>query len=228
MITIPDGIAPYLIQTQALDYQIRINRLTKRFYAGENIARGRAVYVNTDSKIYHVDISVPAKVDKFVGIAEEDGGPGSIITVCTHGLSQVGSSGWIAGVLYYIGSNGFLTSIEPVSGTIRKVGVGVDPDRILLTPSAGGSGGSGGSPAGEIGQLQYNAGSGFGAVWDKLFGDATFTYNLDGSIATKTVGTNTLEYSYNPDGSVDEITDSINVKTFSYNPDGSVNQIIYS
>jgi len=141
MITIPDGIAPYLIQTEALDYKIRINRLTKRFYAGENIARGRAVYVDTDSRIYHIDISDATQVDRFVGVAEENGGPGAIITVCTHGLSQVGGSGWNAGILYYIGSNGFLTSTEPVSGTIRKVGVGVDLDRMLLMPSVGGSGG---------------------------------------------------------------------------------------
>lgn len=161
MIIIPDGIAPYLIQTEALDYKIRINRLTKRFYAGENIARGRAMYVDTDSRIYHVDISDPTTVDRFVGVAEEDGGPGSIITVCTHGLSQVGGSGWSAGLLYYIGSNGFLTTIEPVSGTIRKVGVGVDPDRILLMPSVGGSGGS----------------STTGECWDALDGG-----NADGSM----------------------------------------------
>lgn len=145
MIQIPEGIAPYLIQTQALDYNIRINRLTKRFYAGENIARGRAMFVDTDGRIYHVDISDSSTVDRFVGIAEEDGGPGTVITVCTHGISQVGGSGWSRGVLYYIGSNGFLTSTEPSSGTVRKVGVGVDPDRILLMPSVGGSGGSGGS-----------------------------------------------------------------------------------
>lgn len=139
---IPAGIAPYLIQTEALDYKIRINRLTKRFYAGENIAKGRAVFVHTDSKIYHVNITDASKVDRFVGIAEENGTPGNVITVATHGVSQVGGSNWLAGVLYYIGSNGFLTSTIPVSGTIRKVAVGIDPDRILLIPSVGGSGGT--------------------------------------------------------------------------------------
>lgn len=160
MIVIPDGIAPYLIQTQALDYQIRINRLTKRFYAGENIARGRAMYVDNDSRIYHVDIMDESTVDRFVGIAEEDGTTGAVITVCTHGLSQVGGSGWSAGTLYYIGSNGFLTSTEPVSGIVRKVGVGVDPDRILLMPSVGGTGTSSG-----------------GECWDAIDGG-----NADGSM----------------------------------------------
>lgn len=179
MITIPEGIAPYLIQTEALDYKIRINRLTKRFYAGENIAKGRAMYVATDGKIYHVDITDSSKVDRYVGIAEESGGPGTIITVCTHGLSLVGGSGWSAGILYYIGSNGFLTSSVP-SGNIRKVGVGVDPDRILLMPPNGGSGSS------SSGDDCFDALDGGNADGSMDGGDASdvFSEYIDGGDAT--------------------------------------------
>lgn len=137
MIDLGASLIPSILANQGLDYNVRINRLTKRFYAGENVAKGRAMYIETDNKIYHVDITDSEKVSKFVGVAEEDGIPGDIITVCTYGLSLIGGSGYSAGIVYYVGTNGFLTSIEPVLGSVVKVGVGVDSDRILILPSSG-------------------------------------------------------------------------------------------
>ena len=64
--------------------------------------------------------------------------------------------------------------------------------------------------------------------WDKPYGSATFTYDVDGNIDTKPVGVTTLTYSYDVDGNVDSITDGSNIKSFVYNVDGDVEAINYS
>lgn len=64
--------------------------------------------------------------------------------------------------------------------------------------------------------------------WDKPFGDASFTYDVDGNIETKVVGSTTLTFTYDVDGNVDTISDGTNTKTFGYNIDGDVDSIIYS
>lgn len=64
--------------------------------------------------------------------------------------------------------------------------------------------------------------------WDKPFGDAVFTYDVDGNVETKTVGSVVLTFTYDVDGNVDTITDGTNVKTFTYDVNGNVEEIIYS
>lgn len=64
--------------------------------------------------------------------------------------------------------------------------------------------------------------------WDKPYGDATFTYDVDGNIDTKTVGAVVLTFTYDVDGNVDTISDGSNVKTFGYDVDGNVETIVYS
>ena len=64
--------------------------------------------------------------------------------------------------------------------------------------------------------------------WDKPSGDASFTFDVDGNIETKTVGSTTLTFTYDINGNVDTISDGTNTKTFSYNLDGDVETIIYS
>lgn len=67
-----------------------------------------------------------------------------------------------------------------------------------------------------------------GETWDKPFGDATFTYDVDGNIETKTVGSVVLTFTYDVDGNIETISDGTNTKTFSYDVDGNVETIIYS
>lgn len=66
------------------------------------------------------------------------------------------------------------------------------------------------------------------AEWDHPYGDALYTYNVDGSVNTKIVGTTVLTFSYNLDGSVNTVTDGTNTKTFSYTIDGDVEGITYT
>lgn len=67
-----------------------------------------------------------------------------------------------------------------------------------------------------------------GSTWDKPFGDAEFTYDVDGNVETKTVGLTVLTFTYDVDGNVETISDGTNTKTFSYNANGDVEAIIYS
>lgn len=67
-----------------------------------------------------------------------------------------------------------------------------------------------------------------GGTWDSPIGDATFTYDVDGNVETKTVGSTTLTFSYDVDGNVDTITDGTNTKTFSYDVDGNLETITYT
>lgn len=64
--------------------------------------------------------------------------------------------------------------------------------------------------------------------WDSPIGDATFTYDVNGNVDTKTVGSTVLTFSYDVDGNVDTITDGVNIKTFSYDISGNLENIIYT
>ena len=67
-----------------------------------------------------------------------------------------------------------------------------------------------------------------GNSWDKPYGSATFTYNVDGNIETKLVGDTELTYAYDVDGNVESITNGTYRKSFVYNVDGDVEAINYS
>ena len=67
-----------------------------------------------------------------------------------------------------------------------------------------------------------------GNSWDKPYGSATFTYDIDGNIETKLVGDTELTYAYDVDGNVESITNGIYTKSFVYNVDGDVEAINYS
>lgn len=73
-----------------------------------------------------------------------------------------------------------------------------------------------------------DGGGGASSYWDNPYGNATFTYNVDNTVHTKTVGTTTLTFSYNVDKSINTITDGVNTKTFSYDVNGNVQSIVYS
>ena len=45
-----------------------------------------------------------------------------------------------------------------------------------------------------------------GSTWDKPFGDAEFTYDVDGNVETKTVGLTVLTFTYDVDGNVETIS----------------------
>jgi uncharacterized protein RhaS with RHS repeats len=64
--------------------------------------------------------------------------------------------------------------------------------------------------------------------WDSPFGTASFTYDVDGNVETKTVGLTVLTFTYDVDGNVDTITDGSNTKTFAYDVGGNVETITYS
>ncbi len=131
-----EEVVNYIKLYNKLDYEISINRLTKHFYAGELLQKGRAVYVGADQKVFIVDPSVPDNILRYVGIVETNTPIGGEAIVATHGLSLVQDSGWQSGVAYYIASNGTLTSTPGD----KQVGVGVSQDRILLMPSGSGGG----------------------------------------------------------------------------------------
>lgn len=133
-------IVNYINLYGKLDYKVKINRLTKHFYAGELLQKGRAVYVGADQKIFIVDPSIEDNLLRYVGIVETNTPIGGEAIVATHGLSLVQDSGWQSGVVYYIAANGSLTSTLGV----KQVGVGVGQDRILLTDNGTGGSSSGG------------------------------------------------------------------------------------
>lgn len=64
--------------------------------------------------------------------------------------------------------------------------------------------------------------------WDKPYGDATFTYDVNGDLETKTVGSTVLTYSYDVNGNLETVTDSTNTKTFTYDVNGDLDTIVYS
>ena len=106
--------------------------LRKQYTAGEDINGGKAVIIDTDGKVYSMDITDPSHYQRYLGITEQAVVTNDLVYVITHGEVNTLGSGWIAGMPYYISSTGFLSSTPPTSGNCRQVGVGVDNDKINI------------------------------------------------------------------------------------------------
>lgn len=121
---------------QWVNENVVFNKVRKQFYAGFTAPGGRAVYVNTDGKIYPLDAADTTHMDKYVGVTQTECVTGRVATIVVGGVCIVVGSGWQTGISYYIGTNGILTSTVGD----KLVGVGVDPNRIVVISSGGGGG----------------------------------------------------------------------------------------
>lgn len=102
------------------------------FTAGENVTSGQAIAVLEDGKAYVYDVSNLDHYGLFAGIAVSSAVVGSEIRVCHSGVCVDVGSGWIQGNVYYVGSNGLLTTIPSQSGLILEVGKAINTDTILI------------------------------------------------------------------------------------------------
>lgn len=106
--------------------------IRKQYTAGEDINGGKAVIIDTDGKVYAMDITNSYHYQRYLGIAEQAVVTNDLVYVITHGEVNTLGSGWIAGMPYYISSTGFLSSTPPTSGNCRQVGVGIDNNKINI------------------------------------------------------------------------------------------------
>lgn len=65
-------------------------------------------------------------------------------------------------------------------------------------------------------------------LWEKPGGGATFTYDANGNIITKTMGAVVLTFTYTASGNINTISDGTNVKTFTYNAGGDLTGVSYT
>lgn len=102
------------------------------YTAGEAINGGRALYMNADGKVYHLDITDPATYLLYVGIATHAAVLNDPIDVISQGKTELIGSGWLPGQRYWIAASGFLATTPPVTGLSKAVGVGIDTDTINI------------------------------------------------------------------------------------------------
>lgn len=102
------------------------------YTAGEVINGGKALIMDTDSKVYMMDITNPAHYERYIGISAQSAIANDPIKVVSQGKTDVLGSGWLPGVAYYIDATGYLSATPPAVGFTKKVGVGVDNDIIAL------------------------------------------------------------------------------------------------
>lgn len=106
--------------------------IIQQYTAGEVINGGKALYMNADGKVYHLDITDPSTYLQYIGIASQSAILNDPVNVVVQGKTQVLGSGWIAGQRYWIAATGFLATTPPATGLAKAVGVGVDADTINI------------------------------------------------------------------------------------------------
>jgi len=87
------------------------------------VLAGRVVYIHTDGKIYHAGNTDVSQAHKVIGVVMKDTAAGSYGLVRRQGLVKKGSWGLTTGFVYYLSTDGDITSAIPASGFIMPVGV---------------------------------------------------------------------------------------------------------
>ncbi len=127
-----------------IDENLPRDLVTKHLYAGENLGSSMGIRVGTDGKAYKFDINDPSKYNTYIGVSSISTNAGSIVKVTLLGLLDPPGT-WVAGTVYYIGSDSYLTDTAPGSGLVKPVGVGVDTGRLVIVNNSIGTG-SGATP----------------------------------------------------------------------------------
>jgi hypothetical protein len=102
------------------------------YTAGEILSGGVAVIMDTDAKVYKMDINNSYHWDKYIGITTQAAIANDPINVITCGVTTLLGSGWAPGTPYYISSTGVLSTTNPAPGFCKQVGVGINTDMINI------------------------------------------------------------------------------------------------
>lgn len=102
------------------------------YTAGEILSGGVAVIMDTDAKVYKMDITNSYHWYRYIGITTQAAILNDPINVITSGVTTLLGSGWIAGAPYYISSTGVLSTTNPSPGFCKQVGVGINIDMINI------------------------------------------------------------------------------------------------
>lgn len=124
-----------------IDENLPRDVVTKHLYAGENLGSSMGIRVGSDGKAYKFDITDPSQYNKYLGVSSHSTNTGAIVKITLVGLLQPPGT-WVAGTVYYIGLDSYLTSTTPGSGLVKVAGVGVDANRLVVLNNSTGSGGS--------------------------------------------------------------------------------------
>lgn len=103
-----------------------------QYNAGEVINGGKAVILDTDGLVYHMDINNSAHWYQYVGISNNSAIVGDPVNITVSGKTNVLGAGWSPGIGYYISNTGALSSTPPITGFCKQVGVGIDSDTINI------------------------------------------------------------------------------------------------
>lgn len=102
------------------------------YTAGEILSGGVAVIMDTDAKVYKMDITNSYHWDKYIGVTTQAAIANDPINVITCGVTTLLGSGWAPGTPYYISASGTLATTNPSPGFCKQVGVGIDTDKINI------------------------------------------------------------------------------------------------
>ena len=101
--------------------------------AAQNVSGGKALRLNAAGECLHANGADTSHANMVVGVSLNGGAAGSDITIITSGgeIEEVVWN-WQVNKPVFLGVDGLLTQVAPISGYILIVGVAVGPTRMLV------------------------------------------------------------------------------------------------
>lgn len=103
--------------------------VTKSLQCGEVIGSGKVVYLS-NGKIYIASSDNPDCTGKVIGMTSQSGLEDSFVNVVLSG--ECNGLSLITNDQYYLGLNGAVTKIMPLTGVVYPIGLGIGTDRINI------------------------------------------------------------------------------------------------
>lgn len=105
--------------------------ITDSYEAGDQIWKGRVVYLGGDGRIRHADKDAIIDFNDVIGFTKNNGSIGQIIEVVKFGKLPLANFSSLSAT-YWLGNSGNVLTSAPLSGTLLKVGTQVKADEVFV------------------------------------------------------------------------------------------------
>ena len=99
--------------------------------AGENISALKLVYLNSSSSVKLADNSIES-TGTVVGVSKSSSVMGGLVKVLVFGILEDAFFNYGINERLFLGSNGEITTIQPISGVLTSIGFGLGSGAIQI------------------------------------------------------------------------------------------------